>query len=674
MDRGVEGVEREASAVDPSTMADLGETTFLRTLVESTSEGIITIDESSRIVFANRMAGEIFGYEPDDLVDQSLLELVPDRLAERHVEAMEHYLRTGERSLDWDAIELPGVHRDGHEVSLSISFRETTADGRRFFTGIVRDAADRKRRERDLSRYATIVDTVGDAIYELDASGRIVAVNDVVCEVTGYDREELVGEPVSKLLDDDALARGASAIQTLMTDEETAVVSVELEIVTADGETIPCEDRISLLRSEGEFVGSVGVVRDISERKGRERELERQRDELERLDRINSIIREIDQVLVGSSSRAEIERTVCDRFAASDLYRFAWIGDRSTAGQSVTSRTRANVDDDFLRFVAEADATEGEGVPAGQALRSERSCVVNDISGDDRFSPAWRAAALEQRFESIGAFPLKHGETTYGVLVLYSVRPDAFEERERTVFEELGGTIAYAINAVESKKLLYADTVVETEFRTANDNSVFNAVSRQEGCRFSLEGTVPATGDGMIYYVICEGAPTDRVIEAMTRSGNVIAADSIAEYDDRSLVRFTIAGSSVVRALLNAGTRVTSAVADEGESRLVAEVAPDADVRTVYETLRKEFPDVELVAQRERERPPQDPAEFQAEVVDRLTGRQRAVLQSAHLAGYFARPRTTSGTDLASSLGVTPSTFHQHLQAGLRKVVAAVFE
>lgn len=126
------------------------ETHFFRSLVESSGDAIISIDESSRILYANRAVEHVLGYEPEALLGDKLTVLMPDELSIRHLEAFERYLETGDRTVDWDGLELPARHSDGHEVPLSITFEEHSYNGQRIFSGIMRDISDAKARERQL--------------------------------------------------------------------------------------------------------------------------------------------------------------------------------------------------------------------------------------------------------------------------------------------------------------------------------------------------------------------------------------------------------------------------------------------------------------------------------------------------------------------------------------------
>jgi len=136
------GPSDEPGVADLDALAEDAE--FFRSLVEHGSDAIVSIDEHSTIRYANRSVERVFGYAPDDLVGEKLTTIMPDRFAADHFDAVDRYLDTGERQLDWNDIELPAQHADGHEVQLSITFEEHVHDGDRVFSGIMRDVSDRK--------------------------------------------------------------------------------------------------------------------------------------------------------------------------------------------------------------------------------------------------------------------------------------------------------------------------------------------------------------------------------------------------------------------------------------------------------------------------------------------------------------------------------------------------
>jgi PAS domain S-box-containing protein len=120
-----------------------------RVIAETASDGITTIDEESTIVFLNDSGHQIFGYEDSELIGQKLTVLMPERLRSRHLEAMKRYRETGKRKLQWKALEMPGLHKTGLEIPLEISYGEFVKEGKRYFTGIVRDVSERKAAEKE---------------------------------------------------------------------------------------------------------------------------------------------------------------------------------------------------------------------------------------------------------------------------------------------------------------------------------------------------------------------------------------------------------------------------------------------------------------------------------------------------------------------------------------------
>jgi PAS domain S-box-containing protein len=133
----------------PNAPDDLYQIT--RVIADTASDAIITIDEQSTILFINRAAEKIFGYTRAELIGQSMTMLMPEYLRHLHRGGLKHYLSTGARHISWDAVELPGLHKDGREIPLELSFGEFAEDGRRFFTGIARDITERRKLERRLA-------------------------------------------------------------------------------------------------------------------------------------------------------------------------------------------------------------------------------------------------------------------------------------------------------------------------------------------------------------------------------------------------------------------------------------------------------------------------------------------------------------------------------------------
>jgi PAS domain S-box-containing protein len=130
-----------------------------RIIAETASDAIITIDEHSRILFVNRAATNIFGYASEEMLGAELTMLMPEYLRHVHRGGLKTYLETGNKHISWDAVRLPGLHQDGHEITLELSFGEFQKDGHRFFTGIARDITERERVEKRLAALQKVTDS-----------------------------------------------------------------------------------------------------------------------------------------------------------------------------------------------------------------------------------------------------------------------------------------------------------------------------------------------------------------------------------------------------------------------------------------------------------------------------------------------------------------------------------
>ncbi len=276
---------------------------FPEAVIEYAAEGVLAVDGDGTVVFTNpaadrlladevRERGEdpvgepIAAFGPDDesdaagpsadgdpgpLAGATATAAATDRLTPPEEFVAATFDADEERT---GRIGLRGA--DGGIVPAAASAAPAEIDGRRHVLLFLQDVGDRLRRDAELRGYEEVVETVGDGIYRLDADGRIVAVNDVVVEQTGYAREELLGEDISLLLDDEDIVACAEAIRELLTDDDRETATLRFDVHAADGRAIPCEAQMTALTRDGEFRGTVGLVRDVSGRVERDAEIRRQ--------------------------------------------------------------------------------------------------------------------------------------------------------------------------------------------------------------------------------------------------------------------------------------------------------------------------------------------------------------------------------------------------------------
>lgn len=170
-----------------------------RALAESANEGIVSIDDHSRIVFWNRGAQDVFGYWEDEVRDQPVQMLMPERYRGDHERGLARYLLTGESQLIGRSVEVEGLRKNGTVFPLELSLSTWTVDDQRFFTGILRDISDRKTAEMELKRVGKqqelILNAAGEGIYGIDANGMTQFVNPAAAALLGYGAGELMRRP-----------------------------------------------------------------------------------------------------------------------------------------------------------------------------------------------------------------------------------------------------------------------------------------------------------------------------------------------------------------------------------------------------------------------------------------------------------------------------------------------
>lgn len=108
---------------------------------------------------------------------------------------------------------------------------------------------------------------------------------------------------------------------------------------------------------------------------------------------------------------------------------------------------------------------------------------------------------------------------------------------------------------------------------------------------------------------------------------------------------------------------------DQIEARIDA-----AETRSAYDTLERRYQTVELLSYHETDRPTRTPGDVMARLESSLTDRQLTALRKSYYADYFAWPRKVSGEELAQSMGISRSTFHQHLRSAQRKLLDELFD
>ncbi|WP_158604274.1 bacterio-opsin activator domain-containing protein [Halarchaeum sp. CBA1220] len=491
----------------------------------------------------------------------------------------------------------------------------------------------------------------------------LVYVNDAFERITGYAREDVLGRNCRFLQGPETADEAVADLRDAVAAEEPT--TVVLRNYRADGEVFWNEVTVAPLRDDdGRVTHFVGFQSDVTARKRAEAALERERASLARLlERLEGVVADVTRAVVSADGRANVEDAVCERLAAVDAYSLVWLGDVDHASGEVRPhawRGRDATDVDVAALAVPRDADH----PAARAVRTSR---VQHVTGA-RASDCVPLADVG----GVAAIPLCYRGTTYGVLVVAAPTAAALDESERTVLESLGRTVATALSARESRRLIAADQTVTVEFELSDTSLFVVDLSTRLDATVRYRGMVDEADAPLLFFDVDADAET--VVAAADDVPAIASMDVVGDAEAASLFECRLRGGSLVDDLAERGVRVREMHATDGVGRIEVDLPASSDARAVVERVRERYPAVEVVSYRESERPPTTERAALESLGDALTTRQFTALQKAYLSGYYDANRSVTGDALAESMGISRSTFHQHLRAAERKVFAAAFD
>jgi PAS domain S-box-containing protein len=123
-----------------------------RSVTEAASDAIISADHLGNIITWNQAATRILGYSEEEAVGQRLELIIPDRFQDAHRVGMARFTETGEAHVIGSTVELAARRKSGEELPIELSLSTWTVRDERYYTGIVRDIAERKEAEEALRR------------------------------------------------------------------------------------------------------------------------------------------------------------------------------------------------------------------------------------------------------------------------------------------------------------------------------------------------------------------------------------------------------------------------------------------------------------------------------------------------------------------------------------------
>jgi predicted DNA binding protein len=484
-----------------------------------------------------------------------------------------------------------------------------------------------------------------------------------------------VNERAEDLLDADPDAAVDSSLESVFPESVDASVPRAFDTPSSEDRSIeeyyPGLDRwlhVSLVPTDGAVTL---YLQDVTDQHRDERRAERLQADLDRLTIINELISEIIGELVDASTREEIAETIGRQLGETDIYDFAWVGERGLGSDEMVVRAASGATGRTLDRI-ETCLDGGDAIPETRAVETGTPEIVQPIGDDESVPEAVRRAAFADGLQSVLAIPLTYGSNVYGVVGLYTSEREAFSPRERASFATVGEMAGFAVNATRNRNLLLSDTLVELRLQVTDESDPFVDVSARYDSALSVNGLVPQ-GEDLLCYLAVEDASPDAVVESLAETEGTVSTRVVEEYDDGGSLEVVLDEETPLGRLVTRGATVRSAAFDGRGGEILVDLSPEEDVRRLADAVTREY-DAEVLAKRERERDIETAREFRDALSDRLTERQETALKTAFLADYFESPRGSNAEEVAEALDITGPTLLHHLRAGQRKLLAEFFE
>src|SRR5215471_17681615 len=395
-----------------------------RRVAETTSDVILAAGEDGRVLFVNSSVEKVFGYKAAEVIGTELTRLIPDFMS-RLSEVARRGAEKGQKRAARSGVELKGLRKGGKEISVEVTYGEYTSDGKRVFTGVVRDVTERKRAEAARgvaeTRYQELFDNANDIIYTSDLEGRFTSLNLMAERLMDYKREDVLKMDIGQIVAPEhlKLVRQTSAD---MVANNTDTPPYEIEFIGKDGRRLPVEINTRLIYENGRPVGIQGIARDMSERKRDERIRQR----LSRQAALRADVSDIltsGEITLRQSLQKCAEAIVTHLDAA--LARIWLLNDKE---QTLDLQASAGI---YTRIHGAHTRVPVGKFKIGLIAEEKTPSLTNDLANDSRVGDQeW---ARREGLVSFAGYPLLMGDRLIGVIAMFAkhrLEPDMLNSLE----------------------------------------------------------------------------------------------------------------------------------------------------------------------------------------------------------------------------------------------------
>ena len=251
----------------------------LGAFLDAAPDAMVVVGRDGRLLAVNSHALSLFGYIREELIGQPIEILVPVRFRDRHFGHRERYAADPHPRPMGAELELRGLRKDLSEFPVEISLSPLETSDGRFTIAAIRDSSRQRRIE---TQFRGLLEAAPDAMIVADRDGRIRLVNTQTERLFGYQREDLLGQPIEILVPSRFAAIHPHHRASYARDPHPRPMGRHLDLYgrRKDGTEFPVEISLSPVETEAGML-LTSAVRDITERKELEASVRRQNQELE---------------------------------------------------------------------------------------------------------------------------------------------------------------------------------------------------------------------------------------------------------------------------------------------------------------------------------------------------------------------------------------------------------
>jgi PAS domain S-box-containing protein len=292
----------------------------------------------------------------------------------------------------------------------------------------------------------TLINNLPDYIYYKDRQSRFLLTNAAHAKTLG------LGDPSQAIGKTDFDFFPAQDAGNYFKDEQQVVesgqplIGREERFQQPDGQLGWCSTtKVPIRDAQGRVTGLVGISRDVTERR-------RSEEELRHVNRALTAISAVNQAILHATEEPGLLQEVCRCVVEQAGYRMAWVGFlHDGEPRTVSPMAQAGMEQGDLESIKVTyDESEWGRGPTGTAARTRRPAIVRNVATAEDYAP-WRAEASAQGYASVIGLPLLFAGNLLGVLTVYSVETEAFDQQEVDFLSELAGDLAYGIQALRTR-------------------------------------------------------------------------------------------------------------------------------------------------------------------------------------------------------------------------------